>query len=124
MWAIEIWPIDPFRPNSWAKKMSRLMPMMISGVTIGRRSSVSVAPLPAEAQPGQPEARAARRGSSTPMTAIDRHLERDPERVEEVAVGEQLRVPVEREARATRSSGATALKLKMIRTTIGANRNA
>ena len=106
MWAIAIWPSEPFWPNSWAKKISRLMPMMISGVTIGSRSSVSVAPLPRNLSRARPSP------SSEPRTvdADDRDdgdLERHPERVEQVAVGEQLRVPVEREARATRSSGAS-----------------
>ncbi len=56
MWAIAICPSDPFWPNSWPKKISRLMPMMISGVTIGSRISTSDAALPAEAHAGQGEA--------------------------------------------------------------------
>ena len=46
MWAREICQIDPFSPNSWVKNASRLMPMMISGVMIGRSRSVWTAPEP------------------------------------------------------------------------------
>ena len=56
MWAIEIWPSEPFWPNSWLKKISRLMPMMISGVTIGSRQQRLGRAGAAEPQPGQAEA--------------------------------------------------------------------
>ncbi len=44
MWAIEICWIDPLPLNSCPKNSSRLMPMTISGVTIGSSSSVSLDP--------------------------------------------------------------------------------
>ena len=80
--------------------------MTISGVTIGRSSSVSVAPRAAEPEPGQAEAEQ-RPEDRRDEHRDDRDLERDAQRVEQVVVGEQPRVPVEREAAPARSSAAS-----------------
>ena len=99
MWASEIWPIEPVEPKSWKKNTSRLMPMMISGVIIGSRSSVWTAPEPRNRSRASP--RPEQRAQDRRADDGDRgHLERDPERVEQVVVAEAASVPVEREARA------------------------
>ena len=88
MCAICSWPNEPCASNSCRKNSSRLRPMTISGVTIGRRSRVS-----APARPGT-AAVPAPRPSSEPR--ITRHedrdegdLERDRQGVEQLVVGEQ-----------------------------------
>ena len=96
MCASEICPIEPVDPNTWKKNTRRLMPTMISGVIIGSRSRVWTAPEPRN------RSRASPRPSSEPRiveptTAIAATCERDPERVHDVLVAEQRRVPVERE---------------------------
>ena len=96
MWAMTICPSEPFWPNSWPKKMSRLMPMMISGVTIGSRMRTSEAPWPRN------RLRARARPSSDPMIVDTMTATNATWSVRESAssrslVGEQLRVPVGRE---------------------------
>ena len=122
MWAMTICPSEPFWPNSWPKKMSRLMPMMISGVTIGSRIRTSEAPWPRN------RLRARARPSSDP-------------RIVDTMTATNATWSV-RESASSRSWLANSfgyqsvvnpshtkfrrdtLKLKMIRITIGANRNA
>src|SRR5512137_2931443 len=65
MWAIAICQIEPFAEKASEKKRSRLIPITTSGVTIGRRISVSAAPAAA------PERRRARpRPRSVPRTVV------------------------------------------------------
>ena len=121
-WAMAIWPSDPFWPNSWAKKISRLMPMMISGVTIGRRISVSVAPLPRNLSRASPRPSSEPR-TVEPMTAITATFRVTSSasviRSSANSFGYQSSVkPVHTKLL------FSALKLNTMRTTIGANRNA
>ncbi len=122
MWASEICPIDPFCEKACEKKISRLMPMMISGVTIGSRIRVSVAPLPRNRKRASPSPRSVPR-IVEPMTAttatcivIPTALIRSPLAN---SFGYQSSVkPCHTKFR------RESLKLKTISTTIGANRNA
>jgi len=122
MWASEIWPIEPIAPKSWKKKISRLIPMRISGVTIGRRRSVSVAPLPRNLRRARPSPRSEPRiVETTTATAATTSvvLNASIRPAFSNRVGYQLSVNP-RQTNVRRES----LKLNTIRTTIGANRNA
>ena len=88
---------EPRASNSCEEEQQQAdRPMTISGVTIGSRSSVSVAARPRNRR------RASARPSSVPrtvdtitVTAASRSV--TEQRVEERVVGEQVRIPVERE---------------------------
>ena len=121
MWATPIWPSEPFWRKSWPKKISRLMPMMISGVIIGRRISVSAAPLPRNLSRASPSPSNEPR-TVAPMIAITatRSVTESASRSWVLAnsLGYQSRVnPSQTKLR------RETLKLKTIRMTIGANRN-
>ena len=121
MWAIMIWPIEPFMPSSWLKKISRLMPMMISGVTIGSRSSVSVAPAPRNLSRARPRPSSVPRIVAT-ITATNAtwtvtHRASSRSRLANSFGYQSVVKPSHTKFR------RDWLKLKMISTTIGANRN-
>ena len=94
MCAIAICHIDPFAANTSPKNSSRLMPITISGVTIGSRISVSIAPAPRRCC-----SRASPSPSSVPSvvvttTEIAATWIVTQQRVEQLVVLEQRRVPV------------------------------
>ena len=118
--ASEIWVNDPWPPKTWEKKSSRLMPMTISGVTIGssRRTSIGPrqrCPILASPRPSSvPSATDARTATSATWSVTP-----SAPRISSFwnSVGYQSRVkPVQLKFR------RSALKLKMIRMTIGRNR--
>jgi hypothetical protein len=122
MWAIDSWPIEPIPPNSWKKKISRLIPSRISGVTIGRRSSVSVAPLPRNLSRARPSP------SSEPRTVETTTAIAATWRVTRSA-SSRSSLPSSRGYQSRVNPRQTNVRLeslneKMMRTTIGAKRNA
>ena len=121
-WAIEIWPSDPFWANSWLKKISRLMPMMISGVTIGSSSRVSVAPLPRKWRRASPRPSSEPR-IVEPMTAMTATCMVIPSASSRSWLANSFGYQSVVKPSQTKFRRET-LKLKMMRMTIGANRNA
>ena len=119
-WAIEIWVNEPWPPNSVAKNSSRLIPITISGRHHRQEQENLHRSSPALADPRQPETE--QRPERDRRDHRDRRdLEGDPERTEDQlvrnSVGYQSRVnPAQLKFR------LSALKLKMIRMTIGRNR--
>ena len=122
MWASEIRPIAGSPGRAWVKKISRLMPMMISGVTIGSRMSVSAAPLPRNRSRASPKPRSDPRTVATTTATAATMSEVWSESSRSLlasSFGYQSRVnPCHTNVR------RESLKLKITRTTIGANRKA
>ena len=122
MWAIEIWPIEPIAAEQLEEEDQQADPHDDLGRHHRQEEERLGRAAAAEPQPGQPEPEQ-RPEDRRHDDGDRRHDHRDPQRVEQVAlansVGYQSRVKP-RQTNVRRES----LKLKMIRTTIGANRNA
>ena len=89
----------PLAAEHLAKKSSRLMPMTISGVTIGSsRSSLRSAPRQRKPIRASAETEQRARATVDAMTAMTATWRVTPSAPRRSLVGEQRRVPVEREA--------------------------